>query len=345
MNCDEDSCWHPMPISGGGEDLGPDSEAVGLMRVNTSDAYESGIGVAVADAAPSSGQHKSGQPSNAAAEAKTLGDSHANTNTTLSLDQQSQHIYNTWQQPTLTVVLDDEWDITGTALSHPDYLTMQAQAVVAACLDCSTNTNASSESRPSQDVHDHWQVNICLPVHVNEHELTYLLPHVKAGAQRAYEDYDLITVGSIIDDDDGSTSEASANKVEHGSPRRAKDRVTCQLGVLVTTPHVCLQMKRVAAHRDVNFVCFDSDILTTTMFGGHLDPNGISDCSSGKSGACACNAAKFSTHCTCYFGTSGHGLIRENLKKSIIIDQSCPMTPTLVLMMQQKVCHGYSSAL
>ena len=169
--------------------------------------------------------------------------------------------------------------------------------------------------RPSQDVHDHWQVNICLPVHVNEHELTYLLPHVKAGAQRAYEDYDLITVGSIIDDDDGSTSEASANKVEHGSPRRAKDRVTCQLGVLVTTPHVCLQMKRVAAHRDVNFVCFDSDILTTTMFGGHLDPNGISDCSSGKSGACACNAAKFSTHCTCYFGTSGHGLIRENLMK------------------------------
>ena len=46
MNCDEDSCWHPMPISGGGgEDLGPDSEAVGLMRVNTSDAYEKdGIG-------------------------------------------------------------------------------------------------------------------------------------------------------------------------------------------------------------------------------------------------------------------------------------------------------------
>ncbi len=268
-------------------------------------------------------------------------------------DQQSQHIHHPRQQPTLTAVLDDTWD-TGTTLSHPEYLTMQAQAVVAACLDCSASLSdhhqlplsAGKGVGQKEDVDNaHWLVNLCLTAHINEQELAYLIPHVKAGVQKAYEDFDLITVGSIIDDDasgpaasraasdyggglsdpgaeergppgvggPADSPEASPSAELDGCSQRAKHRVTCRMGVLMTTPHVSLHAKRIATLRDVSFVCFDSDSLTKALMGGHLDPNGVCRTSSGKSGACACNAAKFDTPCTCFFGTSGHYVMRENL--------------------------------
>ena len=123
-------------------------------------------------------------------------------------------------------------------------------------------------------------LNFVVPYSISPLEMHLSLPYIKAGIAAAEEEWDLRTIGSIVDDDDGAAGD-SGNADDESSlllptiatATRARDRVHCHVGVMLSTPHSCANAAAVAACPGVDFLCFDLDKLTSLALGHALEPS------------------------------------------------------------------------
>ena len=182
--------------------------------------------------------------------------------------------------PSVTIMLCEETrgHEATPAFLHPDFLQMQAHAATEAvlkaaagmCLSCDKEVvPPHGEIQPCKA-----ELNLAVPFGLGPVELDQCLAHAQAGVTAAEEDFDLQTIGSIIDDIPACAAGATV--------RRAKDRLVVHFGVGISSPHGCFCTRAIASQRRVDFMVLDLDELTACALGNRLHPEqGPADCSPG----------------------------------------------------------------
>lgn len=182
--------------------------------------------------------------------------------------------------PSVTIMLCEEMrgrEATP-AFLHPDYLQMQAHAATEAllksaanmclcCDDCTCCTAHTGEAQLQQQGFQPCKVelNLAVPFGLAPEELACSLLYVQAGVTAAEEDFDLQTIGSIVDDIPATSSGSGL--------RRAKDRLELHIGVEIGTPQGCFNARAIASKPPVDFVIINLDSLTASALGKRLDPD------------------------------------------------------------------------
>lgn len=190
--------------------------------------------------------------------------------------------------PSLTMVLGEEC-IEGhepiPTFFHPDFIRAQAHAATEALLKaqpticgcCEMCVCASMrDSEEEAKLHDYLEsvacgpctveLNLAVPYCVSPEDLHQSMKHVEAGVIEALEEWDLATIGSVIDDVPESEGTSAPQVV------RAKDRVHCHLGVILSTPQACYNTRAIASKPNVDFLILDLDSITSLTLGHKLDP-------------------------------------------------------------------------